>query len=176
MAATLKMCAQTAVTVFSLSCCFCVETAWLQIPQSPVAFRRAGWASVSSHIQVLQVADAVMGKTKISCRTHRSERSTGLESLKTIVRPARMCKENEIEVGESVRGDDSVVALITGASKGIGRAISWEAGWKGHRVVVTCRDAGAGKDLANDMCKEGIEACSWELDVASEERYGEQIC
>src|SRR5918999_4323519 len=59
-----------------------------------------------------------------------------------------------------------VRALVTGASKGIGRGIAEYLGRHGARVVVTSRAAASAQAVAEDLAKEGLEATGHALEVA----------
>ncbi|MGB1206030.1 MAG: glucose 1-dehydrogenase [Chitinophagales bacterium] len=50
------------------------------------------------------------------------------------------------------------VAIITGASKGIGKAIAFALGQAGAKVVVSSRNQAAVDEIAKDFAKQGIQA------------------
>lgn len=60
------------------------------------------------------------------------------------------------------------VALITGASSGIGKALAFQYGKQGYSVVFTGRDVARVNQVAEDLQKEGITAKGLVLDSASE--------
>lgn len=53
---------------------------------------------------------------------------------------------------------DNKVAIITGASKGIGKAIALALGQQGAKVIIASRKQDAVDETANEFRKEGIEA------------------
>ena len=55
---------------------------------------------------------------------------------------------------------------MTGANRGIGLEVCRQLGRRGLRIVLTARDAAAGKSAAAKLEREGIEAAFEELDVA----------
>lgn len=56
-------------------------------------------------------------------------------------------------------------ALVTGASRGIGRALALELGRRGFRVHATLRDPAAGTSLADEARREGLDLSLERLDV-----------
>jgi NAD(P)-dependent dehydrogenase (short-subunit alcohol dehydrogenase family) len=59
----------------------------------------------------------------------------------------------------------ALIALITGANKGIGLEIARQLGAQGAVVLVGARDEGRGRRAAAALCAEGAKAHSIELDV-----------
>jgi len=59
----------------------------------------------------------------------------------------------------------SPTALITGANKGIGRAIAWQLGKAGHTVWLGCRDISRGEVAARELRDDGVDARTLQLDV-----------
>ena len=57
------------------------------------------------------------------------------------------------------------VALITGANKGIGKAIAHQLGLQGMIALIGARDAGRGLEAANELKTQGIDARAVLLDV-----------
>ena len=53
---------------------------------------------------------------------------------------------------------DNKIAIITGASKGIGKAIARALGQQGAKIVIASRKQEAVEDTANEFLAEGIEA------------------
>jgi NAD(P)-dependent dehydrogenase (short-subunit alcohol dehydrogenase family) len=60
------------------------------------------------------------------------------------------------------------VALITGANKGIGLAIARQLGRQGHTVLIGARDEGRGREAAERLRGEGIDARPVRLDVTDQ--------
>ncbi len=56
-------------------------------------------------------------------------------------------------------------ALITGAGRGIGRAIAVRFAQEGAAVAVTDRDFGAANDAASELRDSGAQARAWRMDV-----------
>ncbi len=63
---------------------------------------------------------------------------------------------------------DSKVALITGANKGIGLEIARQLGRQGIVVVIGARDADRGRQAADTLKAEGIDAHTVKLEVTNE--------
>lgn len=63
----------------------------------------------------------------------------------------------------------SEVALITGASRGLGRALALAFGRAGARLVLCARGAEDLKRVADDLTREGVEVEAGAVDVADEE-------
>ena len=60
---------------------------------------------------------------------------------------------------------DSMIALVTGANKGIGREIAGQLAELGHTVVIGARDAQAGEQAAAELRAAGGDAVAVVLDV-----------
>jgi len=58
------------------------------------------------------------------------------------------------------------IALITGANKGIGLETARQLGKEGITVLVGARDSSKGKDAADKLREEGIDAHAFEIDVS----------
>lgn len=63
---------------------------------------------------------------------------------------------------------DGKVAVVTGASRGIGEAIAWKLASAGCTVIVTSRKLEAASSVAGGMVAAGLRAQSAALDVADE--------
>jgi dehydrogenase/reductase SDR family member 7B len=59
------------------------------------------------------------------------------------------------------------VVIITGGTSGIGKALAFEFGLKGSRIVITGRDADALKRTAEDLQEKGVEVVAVSADVTS---------
>lgn len=68
---------------------------------------------------------------------------------------------------------DGQVAIITGSSMGIGKAIARAYGLAGARVVVNSRDDGRARAAADELKRDGIDAFPVAADVASAAGVGE---
>jgi NAD(P)-dependent dehydrogenase (short-subunit alcohol dehydrogenase family) len=64
-------------------------------------------------------------------------------------------------------------ALVTGANRGIGLEVCRQLARLGHRVILTGRDAAGVAQAGDELSREGLEARTEVLDVASEESVGE---
>jgi NAD(P)-dependent dehydrogenase (short-subunit alcohol dehydrogenase family) len=56
--------------------------------------------------------------------------------------------------------------LITGANRGIGKALAIAFGQKGHTVIITARKSAAGNETLNELIQLGIDAHFFKMDVA----------
>jgi NAD(P)-dependent dehydrogenase (short-subunit alcohol dehydrogenase family) len=59
--------------------------------------------------------------------------------------------------------------LITGANRGIGKALAIAFGQKGHAVIITARKSAAGNDTLTELLQLGIDAHFYKMDVALDE-------
>jgi 3-oxoacyl-[acyl-carrier protein] reductase len=66
----------------------------------------------------------------------------------------------------------SDIALVTGATAGIGRAIAWALGRSGYSVGVTSRTAADVEALVEELTAGGIEAAGRAADVADPRQVG----
>ena len=60
------------------------------------------------------------------------------------------------------------VIIVTGGASGMGRATALEAAQAGARIVVADRDVEAGRETADALLAQGMEASFAEVDIASE--------
>ena len=65
------------------------------------------------------------------------------------------------------------VALVTGASRGIGQAIALELGRQGAIVVGTATSASGAERIAATLKENGIQGTGLELNVTSDESVAE---
>jgi len=70
---------------------------------------------------------------------------------------------------------DDKIALVTGASQGIGRGIARQLASQGARVIVAARSTGKLEKLAEEIRDEGGEAHPLALDVARPAEIAEQL-
>src|SRR6202790_2581415 len=75
-----------------------------------------------------------------------------------------------MELGVAVK-----VALVTGASRGIGRGIALALAQEGCNVVVTGRDAGALDEVAASARHQGVKAAAVALDLREASAAGTLI-
>jgi NAD(P)-dependent dehydrogenase (short-subunit alcohol dehydrogenase family) len=61
--------------------------------------------------------------------------------------------------------NETMITLVTGANKGIGRQIAAQLGALGHTVVVGARNAELGRKAATELRESGVDATSVVLDV-----------
>jgi NAD(P)-dependent dehydrogenase (short-subunit alcohol dehydrogenase family) len=64
---------------------------------------------------------------------------------------------------------DGRVALVTGASRGIGLEVARQLGQQGMHVIVTARDEAKAGEATEALSAEGLQATPMALDVASED-------
>src|SRR5262245_29901058 len=67
------------------------------------------------------------------------------------------------------------VALVTGAGRGIGRAIAHRFAAEGARVVVADIDPTGGALVAEEITSAGHEGCFVALDVTDQNQTGEAV-
>lgn len=63
--------------------------------------------------------------------------------------------------------------LITGANRGIGKALAIAFGQNGDKVIITARKAAAGNETLNELLQLGIDAHFYKMDVAIEVQINE---
>ena len=64
---------------------------------------------------------------------------------------------------------ENMVALVTGANKGMGREISRQLGKQGMTVLIGARDEARGEQAAKELHDEGIDARFLHIDVTDDE-------
>jgi NAD(P)-dependent dehydrogenase (short-subunit alcohol dehydrogenase family) len=69
----------------------------------------------------------------------------------------------------------SLVSLVTGANRGIGREVARQLAALGHHVVVGARDGAKGMAVADEIRAAGARATPLELDVTSAESVGAAV-
>lgn len=75
-----------------------------------------------------------------------------------------------------VRAADGDVAIVTGASRGIGRAIALELGKQGCRVAVNyASSSAAAEEVADQICKAGGDAIIYQANTGSKEEIDGMI-
>ncbi len=60
------------------------------------------------------------------------------------------------------------IVVVTGASSGIGKALAYEFGRKGAKVVLAARNLTNLEEIVNDLNKQGIQALAVQTDVSNE--------
>jgi len=73
-----------------------------------------------------------------------------------------------VETSEAAKALDGKVAIVTGATSGIGRGVAVHFAELGARVVVTGRDEDRGRDTVKRIAAGGGEADFFQLDLTSE--------
>jgi NAD(P)-dependent dehydrogenase (short-subunit alcohol dehydrogenase family) len=61
-----------------------------------------------------------------------------------------------------------MIALVTGANRGIGRETARQLAGKGYTVLLGSRDPGRGAAVADELAAEGGDVVAWPLDVTDE--------
>jgi NAD(P)-dependent dehydrogenase (short-subunit alcohol dehydrogenase family) len=64
--------------------------------------------------------------------------------------------------------DDPGVAVVTGANRGIGRAVASQLAERGHLTVLGSRDPERGENAAHELAAEGTEVVAHQLDVTDQ--------
>lgn len=70
---------------------------------------------------------------------------------------------------------DQQIAIVTGGSKGIGKAISAVLARQGAHVVVVAREEARLKDAVSELQREGLRASSFAADVSSEQQVSSLV-
>lgn len=65
---------------------------------------------------------------------------------------------------------DGKVAIVTGASRGIGRAIAFIYGANGIKVVCAARSKEQGQAVADEICAEGGDAIFIQTDCSTDKK------
>ncbi len=72
-----------------------------------------------------------------------------------------------------MRSDDVTrLALVTGANKGIGYAVAAGLGQRGYTVLLGARDDRRGREAADRLCADGVDARSLVLDITDDASVG----
>jgi dehydrogenase/reductase SDR family member 7B len=77
--------------------------------------------------------------------------------------------ENEISFGANYESMSKQVAIITGGSSGIGRALVHKYASEGYAVVFTGRDEGRMSEVEQELKQKGVDFLGLRLDAAGEE-------
>ena len=64
-------------------------------------------------------------------------------------------------------GGQTTVALVTGASHGLGLEVARQLAERGVRVILTARDQARADEAAAGLSDEGLDVIGMELDVSS---------
>jgi NAD(P)-dependent dehydrogenase (short-subunit alcohol dehydrogenase family) len=65
--------------------------------------------------------------------------------------------------------DETMIALVTGANKGLGKQVARQLGKRGLRVYLGSRNRDRGEQAANELVAEGLDVVPVQLDVTDDE-------
>ncbi|MEH2468912.1 NAD(P)-dependent dehydrogenase (short-subunit alcohol dehydrogenase family) [Nitrobacteraceae bacterium AZCC 2161] len=65
--------------------------------------------------------------------------------------------------------DEKLIALVSGANKGLGKEVARQLGRRGLRVYLASRNRARGEEAANELIAEGLDVVPVQLDVTSDE-------
>ena len=68
--------------------------------------------------------------------------------------------------------EESLVALVSGANRGIGLEVVRQLAGRGMIVILGSRDPEQGQEAADTLSSKGLDVRAWQLDVADAESAG----
>ncbi|BAZ11610.1 short-chain dehydrogenase/reductase SDR [Calothrix sp. NIES-4071] len=74
-----------------------------------------------------------------------------------------------------MQDNDKKIALVTGANRGLGFEISKQLAHQGIQVIIGARDSIKGKEAADILKQQGLDAYSCVLDVTDAESIGKAV-